>query len=158
MPEPPPSPTPTADAATTVERYFAAINAGDYRRAWDLGGKNLDRSYASFAAGFADTVHDAVQITEVRGSVVTVTLDALQSDGTVRSFAGTYTVKGGVIVDADIRRVDSPAPEPGRPYPPGPPAGVPDIDCSDLSGPVDVSGGDPHNLDADDDGIGCESN
>ncbi|WP_197287834.1 excalibur calcium-binding domain-containing protein [Streptomyces apocyni] len=95
---------------------------------------------------------------DVRGSVVMVTLDALQTDGTVHSFAGTYTVESGVIVDADIRRVDSPAPEPRQSYPPGPPAGVPDVDCSDLPGPVDVSGGDPHNLDADGDGIGCEGN
>ena len=34
----------------------------------------------------------------------------------------------------------------------------PDIDCSDLDGPVAVTGSDPHGLDADGDGEGCESN
>jgi hypothetical protein len=31
-----------------------------------------------------------------------------------------------------------------------------DLDCSDFSGPVYVSPGDPHDLDRDGDGIGCE--
>ena len=37
-----------------------------------------------------------------------------------------------------------------------PPAPGPDLDCSDFSGPVDTSGGDPHGLDRDHDGVGCE--
>ncbi|MDG9719620.1 thermonuclease family protein [Streptomyces sp. DH24] len=50
------------------------------------------------------------------------------------------------------------APTPTRPdLPPGPPAGVPDRDCSDLTGPVWVGADDPHRLDRDGDGIGCES-
>lgn len=40
-------------------------------------------------------------------------------------------------------------------YPPGPPPG-PDVDCDDLPGPVRVGPDDPHRLDADGDGIGCE--
>ncbi|WP_254705802.1 excalibur calcium-binding domain-containing protein [Streptomyces vilmorinianum] len=165
-PSTPPKPTaaPTADAASTVEAYFAAINARDYRRAWDLGGKNLGGSYESFQAGFADTVQDTVRIVDVQDGAVTVTLDALQADGTVRSFEGTYEVRNGVIVDADVRLV-SPTPESAAPtvpedtirsYPPGPPAGVPDVDCSDLPGPVWVGPSDPHRLDRDGDGIGCE--
>lgn len=35
------------------------------------------------------------------------------------------------------------------------PAGGPDLDCSDFTGPVRVTPGDPHRLDADGDGIGC---
>ncbi|MDP2711046.1 MAG: hypothetical protein Q8O56_07485 [Solirubrobacteraceae bacterium] len=35
------------------------------------------------------------------------------------------------------------------PYPP-------DVNCSDVSGPVQVLGSDPHGLDGDGDGIGCE--
>lgn len=38
------------------------------------------------------------------------------------------------------------------------PAPPPDLDCSDLDGPVPVGPGDPHRLDRDGDGIGCESN
>ncbi|MBW8059285.1 MAG: hypothetical protein FVQ78_02930 [Solirubrobacterales bacterium] len=36
------------------------------------------------------------------------------------------------------------------PYPP-------DLDCADIGGPVEVYGSDPHGLDADGDGVGCES-
>ena len=32
-----------------------------------------------------------------------------------------------------------------------------DLDCSDVGRPVEVPGDDPHGLDADDDGVGCES-
>lgn len=55
---------------------------------------------------------------------------------------------------------ESPAPDtPARPdLPDGPPAGVPDVDCSDLSGPVWVGPDDPHRLDRDGDGIGCDAN
>ncbi|MER5758927.1 thermonuclease family protein [Streptomyces sp. NPDC002082] len=41
--------------------------------------------------------------------------------------------------------------------PPGPPAGIQDVDCSDLSGAVWVGAADPHRLDRDGDGIGCDS-
>lgn len=48
---------------------------------------------------------------------------------------------------------------PARPdLPDGPPAGVPDVDCSDLPGPVWVGPEDPHRLDRDGDGVGCDSN
>ncbi|MEV6960741.1 thermonuclease family protein [Streptomyces sp. NPDC051207] len=39
----------------------------------------------------------------------------------------------------------------------GPPASGSDVDCEDLSGPVVVGPDDPHRLDRDGDGIGCES-
>ncbi|WP_258049533.1 excalibur calcium-binding domain-containing protein [Streptomyces finlayi] len=167
-PTPPPPPAPTTPeppaptgAASTVEAYFDAINARDYRRAWDLGGKNLgDPSYSSFAAGFADVERDTVHILDVTGGSVTVTIDVLRPDGTQQSYEGTYTVRGGIIVDAAIRLVEAPAPpdESESTYPPGPPAGEPDVDCEDLSGPVWVGPSDPHNLDRDGDGIGCEAN
>ncbi|WP_189719210.1 excalibur calcium-binding domain-containing protein [Streptomyces chryseus] len=167
-PPPPPPPTPTtpkppapSDAASTVEAYFDAINARDYRRAWDLGGKNLgDPSYSSFAAGFADVERDTVHILDVSGGTVTVTIDVLRPDGTQQSYEGTYTVRDGIIVDAAIRLVEPTAPpdEPESTYPPGPSEGEPDVDCADLPGPVWVGPSDPHNLDRDGDGIGCEAN
>lgn len=98
----PPNPTSTADV---VNAYFAAINAGDYARAWALGGANLQGgSYSSFVQGFSSTAYDSVTIDSVSGETATIHLDALQTDGTHRYFAGTYTVRGGVIVGADIRR------------------------------------------------------
>jgi hypothetical protein len=44
--------------------------------------------------------------------------------------------------------------EPG--YDPCVPTYPPDLDCADLNGPYSVSGSDPHGLDADGDGVGCE--
>jgi Domain of unknown function (DUF4352) len=88
--------------AAVVDQYFAAINAGDYQRAWDLGGKNLGGSFSAFAAGFADTEHDMLTITQTDGNVVHIRLAAEQFDGSVRHYSGTYTVKGGVITEADV--------------------------------------------------------
>lgn len=45
--------------------------------------------------------------------------------------------------------------EPG--YDPCVPPYPPDVDCSDVDGPIRVSGSDPHGLDADGDGSACES-
>jgi hypothetical protein len=41
-------------------------------------------------------------------------------------------------------------------YSPCVPAYPPDVDCAEVSGSVSVVGSDPHGLDADSDGIGCE--
>src|SRR6266536_1630724 len=73
-----PRPKP-ADPATVVRRFYGAINDRDYQTAWALGGKNLgNRSYQTFVAGFADTDHDDLRITAVRGQLVDVRLIATQ--------------------------------------------------------------------------------
>ena len=104
---PSPSPLPTTPAGV-VQAYFAAINAHDYRKAWQLGGDHLTPSYSQFVAGFADTVSDTVSDTvdvgSAPGEVVGVLLTAVQKDGTTMYYTGTYTVRGGVITGSDIRR------------------------------------------------------
>jgi hypothetical protein len=88
----------TGDPASVVDAYFAAINGHDYRQAWDLGGRNSGASsYAQFAAGFAETSNDTVTVLATSGDVVTAQLVAEQADGSSKTFAGTYTVTGGVI-------------------------------------------------------------
>jgi len=42
-------------------------------------------------------------------------------------------------------------------YDPCVPPAPPDLDCADVDGPIYVTGSDPHNFDADGDGVGCES-
>lgn len=52
-----------AAAQQTVERYYAAIERGDFRAAyaaWDGAGKASGKSYASFRQGFAATAHSRV--------------------------------------------------------------------------------------------------
>lgn len=100
--QPPPPATPPS---TVVEQYFADINAGDYNGAWAIGGKNLQGgTFDSFVQGFATTASDSVTIVSTNGDTVQMQLDALQTDGTHKYFAGTYTVQNGVIVAADVRQ------------------------------------------------------
>ena len=102
-PAPPPATSGTSSAEAVVEQYFAAINARDYSLAWSLGGKNIEQgSYNSFVQGFAGTSFDNVTVVSTSGDTVAVQLDATQTDGTHKYFAGTYTVENGTIVAADV--------------------------------------------------------
>ena len=89
----------------TVRAYIAAINGHHYARAWRLGGRNTSGSYASFVSGFAGTAKDTLTIVSVSGDVVTARLNAEQTDGTVDTYQGTYTVHHGVIIGADVGQV-----------------------------------------------------
>ena len=42
-------------------------------------------------------------------------------------------------------------------YQPCVPAFPPDVDCDDVAGPINIRGSDPHGLDADGDGVACET-
>jgi serine/threonine protein kinase len=95
-------PAPLSPAAT-VQAYFAAINDHDYGKAWDLGGKNTGSSYSKFKSGFSDTARDDLTVVSVAGDVVSVRLDATQTDGSVHHFQGTYTVSNGVITQSQIQ-------------------------------------------------------
>lgn len=100
-----PSVEPSADPAGTVRAYFAAITSRDYALAWKLGGKNTGSSYSGFVSGLSTTASDTVTILSVSGDVVTARLTALQTDGTVKTFQGTYTAENGVIVGFNVRQV-----------------------------------------------------
>ena len=99
------APTTSLGPAATVQAYFAAINAHDYAKAWALGGKNIATSYSGFANGFNGTAKDKVTMVSVAGGVVTVKLAAVQTDGSVKHYAGTYTVASGVITQSQIQPV-----------------------------------------------------
>jgi hypothetical protein len=103
--------TPSADVpagpAATVAAYYAAINAKDYRRAWDLGGSATGSSYSEFTAGFATTSKDTFTLISVSGDAVTGRLSALQTDGTTKVYEGTYTVSGNAIDQFNIQQVSS---------------------------------------------------
>jgi eukaryotic-like serine/threonine-protein kinase len=100
-----PPASPRRGPAVVVHKYFAAINQGNYARAWRLGGSNFGSTYAAYVAGFQGTVNDVVTIISVSGSVVTADLAALQSDGTTKNFEGTYTVIDGVIAKSSVHQV-----------------------------------------------------
>lgn len=105
-----PSPHPTAPRkpsgpAAVVRAYIAAINDHDYARAWSLGGRNTGWSYSEFASGFSTTARDTLTIVSVSGDVVTARLTAQQTDGTIKTYAGTYMVQNRVIIGFDVLQV-----------------------------------------------------
>jgi hypothetical protein len=104
------APSSTMSAAEVVEAYYAAINAGDYQTAWDLGGDNLDPTYTAFVNGFSSTSHDSLTITASQGDTVSVTLNATQSNGSDQTYSGTYTVTGGHIASAQLAQTGGGSP------------------------------------------------
>ena len=101
----PPSPPPPGVLAATVRAYYAAINDHRYARAWRLGGRNTGETYRAYISGFAGTAHDTVTIQSVSGDVVTAQLVAQQTNGTVKTYQGSYTVEGGVITQFSVQQV-----------------------------------------------------
>ena len=96
----PPAPPRGADPAGVVGAFFSAVNARDYRRAWDLGGRNLAASYDTFATGFVNTARVDITVSGVAGPTVTVQLHATNTDGSKQNFNASYTVSDGAITAA----------------------------------------------------------
>ncbi len=119
-----PTPTPIIEAqdqvtesvaADVVRRFYAAINARDYRTAFALFDDRWAQTYEDFAGGFADTARDDLDILGVRAAetpdhfLVQVRLLATHDDGSRQWYAGTYEIGGAAgaarIVGADIRPI-----------------------------------------------------
>jgi eukaryotic-like serine/threonine-protein kinase len=103
-PHPPRSPsvsptvTPAEQAPEAVVRaYFAAIDAHDWHKVWQLGGKNLGQTYASMVTGFRHTRHDKLTSLTSSGDSVSVRILAYETAGTVQTYALSFTVSNGVI-------------------------------------------------------------
>ncbi len=96
---------PGGDPGTVVQAYFDAINSKDYKRAWELGGKNVGHPYDKFAAGFATTDHDVLTVVSVQGTTVTADLTAFETNGTQKKFHGTYIVTDGTITKFSVKAV-----------------------------------------------------
>jgi hypothetical protein len=88
-------------AANVLMGYFGSINAKDYRAAYEALGSSLQaqQSYDAFAAGYANTVQDRASQILIGGSMqqgvsyqVTLVLTATQSDGSVQTYKGTYSI------------------------------------------------------------------
>ena len=106
QPTPPASSSPaTLGPRAVVQAYFAAINAHQWRKVWNLGGKNFNRSYNQMVAGYRTTAHDTLTSIHVHGNVVTVHLKARHTNGTVRTYRISYTVRDGVITGARTKRL-----------------------------------------------------
>jgi len=105
----PTSPASSSPAAArpraVVEAYFAAINAHEWRKVWNLGGKNFSRTYGQMVAGYRSTAHDVLTSIHAHGHIVTVRLKAHHTDGTVLTYKISYTVQDGVITGARTKRL-----------------------------------------------------
>jgi len=107
-PAQPAAPAPQlANATAVVLQYYQDISDHDYQAAWAIGGDNLNggSGYDSWVAGYDTTAYVNVTAygTYSDGTVWT-TLTAGQTDGSVRTYSGTYTVTNGLIVSASISR------------------------------------------------------
>ena len=106
QPTPPASSSPAAASPrAVVEAYFAAINAHQWRKVWNLGGKNFSPTYGQMVAGYRSTSRDVLTSIHAHGDIVTVHLKAHHTDGTVLTFKISYTVQDGVITGARSRQL-----------------------------------------------------
>ncbi len=91
------------DAVLT--QYYNAINSHDFRAAYRLNSQaRSSESFTTFKQGFTGTQHDALTITGVTGDVVNINLTADQTDGSVKTYEGTYTVQNGQIVGSNVKQ------------------------------------------------------
>ncbi|SDS59084.1 GmrSD restriction endonuclease domain-containing protein [Microlunatus soli] len=106
-----------------------------------------------------------------------LSVTAAERDAMVRVLSGCPKLRLPVRTAIPAHPAPRPKPEPPAPKPPvrQPSAAAggggncapgydpcippypPDLDCSDVDGPISVSGDDPHGLDGDGDGVACES-
>jgi hypothetical protein len=107
-----------SEAADVIRRYYAAINARDFRRAyalWSGGGSASGQTFEKFAAGFAHTARAQVEagkpgrVEPAAGSryvEVPVVIRALTDRGKEQRFEGTYALRRSVVdgASAEERR------------------------------------------------------
>ena len=104
-PQQPASPEMT-NPGSVVMQYYQDITDGDYPAAWALGGDNLSGAvgYSAWVAGYRDTTA-SISVTSYgtwSSGKVWADISAVQLDGSVKTYAGTYTVRDGVLTAADI--------------------------------------------------------
>ena len=105
-PVPPPASSPAVPGPkTVVEEYFAAINAHNWRKVWDLGGKHFDHTYGEMVAGYRGTARDVLTGIVAHGDSVSLRLAAHQTNGTVKTYQASYEVHDGVITGGHVTQL-----------------------------------------------------
>jgi len=106
VPIPAYAPVYVTDNQAVVQQYYADLNSHDYASAWALGGNNLNgySGYDAWVAGYSTTSWVTLGTWEYYpgSNAIQVTITAGQSDGSVRTYQGSYTVYNGVITSASI--------------------------------------------------------
>jgi hypothetical protein len=89
-----------------VQEYYAYLNNKDFQAAWGLGGNNLNHGtgYDAWVAGYSTTSWITLGTWEYYPgyNAAGVTITAGQTDGSVRTYSGSYTVNNGIITSASI--------------------------------------------------------
>jgi hypothetical protein len=106
----PVQPAPGTSAKAVVDQFYQDLNAHSYQAAWQLGGSNLSggSGYRTWVAGYATTAGISANIVQNNHRTVSVNITATQTDGSVKTYAGTYTVANGTIVAANITQTGGP--------------------------------------------------
>jgi eukaryotic-like serine/threonine-protein kinase len=87
----------TTSPRAAVRAFIAAINAHDWPKVWQLGGKNLGESYQSLVDGFRYTSHDVITSIVSHEDMVNAQIRAYETTGAVQTIALSYTVRAGII-------------------------------------------------------------
>ena len=93
------------NGSAVVAQYYQDITDHNYSAAWAMGGSNVSGGvgYDAWVAGYATTASITMYNSSNWGSgEVTTYLSAVQSDGSTRTYYGTYYVTNGVITNASI--------------------------------------------------------
>ena len=93
------------NGSAVVAQYYQDITDHNYSAAWAMGGSNVSGGvgYDAWVAGYATTASITMYNSSNWGSgEVTTYLSAVQSDGSTRTYYGTYYVSNGVITSASI--------------------------------------------------------
>ena len=92
------------NGVSVVLQFYADLNSHNYAAAWNLGGFNIGGSdYNGWVAGYATTASiDVSSYGTWNDGTVWADISATQTDGSVRTYSGTYTVSNGAIVSANI--------------------------------------------------------
>ena len=92
------------NGVAVVSQFYQDLTNHDYWDAWQLGGDNIGGSdYNGWVAGYATTA--SIGITSYgtwNDGTVWADISATQTDGSIRTYSGTYTVANSVIVSANI--------------------------------------------------------
>ncbi|MFB7950332.1 hypothetical protein ACFC6L_36120 [Kitasatospora phosalacinea] len=94
------------NATAVVTQYYEDITNHDYAAAWALGGKYIGGSdYNGWVKGYATTARIYLGTSSEFGSgQVRAVIYAVQTDGSTKTYEGTYTVSNGLLVGASIRQ------------------------------------------------------
>jgi hypothetical protein len=92
------------NGVAVVSQFYQDLTNHDYWDAWQLGGDNIGGSdYNGWVAGYATTASiDVTSYGTWNDGTVWADISAAQTDGSLRTYSGTYTVANGVIVSANI--------------------------------------------------------